>query len=82
MSLSKIHVEKYYDKDEHDALISHVTYGDPPLKKSSEPLKPILKPLNSRLEYIFLGDIEAITPYEEINLLICKPNIYYKEDDP
>ena len=49
VSLFKIHVEKYYDKDEHDALINQVTYGDLPLKKPSEPLKPILKPLPSRL---------------------------------
>ena len=49
VSLFKIQVEKYYDKDEHDALINQVTYGDPPLKKPSEPLNPILKLLPSRL---------------------------------
>ena len=44
MSLTKIHAKKYYERDEHDELISQVTYGDPPLKKLSEPLKQILKP--------------------------------------
>ena len=77
VSLTKIHVEKYCD-----ALISQVTYGDPSLKKPSEPPKPILKPLPCGLGYTFLKDIEPITPYEDINPLICKQNIYYKEDDP
>ena len=41
-----------------------------------------MKPLPSRLEYTSLGDIKAIIPYEEINPVIFKPNIYYKKDDP
>ena len=47
--LTKIHVEKHYDLDEHDAFIIQVTYGDSPLKKPSELHKPILKPFTSRL---------------------------------
>ena len=58
MSITNIHVEKLYDGDEHDALMSQVTYGDPPLKKPSEPLKPILKPLPSGLKYASLGNNE------------------------
>ena len=81
MSQTKIRVDKYYDRGEHDPLKSQVTYGDPPFKKPSEPPKPILKPLHSRLEYTFLRGIKAIITHEVINLLINKPNIYYEESD-
>ena len=76
MSLTKIHVEKYYDRDEHDALITKVTYDNSSLEKLSDPPKLISEPLPFSLEYPFLGDVEVIIPYEEINPLICKPNIY------
>ena len=59
-----------------------MTYGDPPLKKPSEPPMPILEPLPCELEYTFLGDIEDIILYEEINPLVFKPNIYHEESDP
>ena len=81
MSQTKIRVDKYYDRGEHDPLKSQVTYGDPPFKKPSEPPKPILKPLHSRLEDTFLGVTKTIIPHVVINLLIYKANIYYEKSD-
>ena len=57
VSLTKIRVEKYYDRDEHEKILLLVIYDDPPLKKLSDHLKSILKSFSSRLEYTFLGDI-------------------------
>ena len=54
VSLTKIHVEKYYDRDENDALIHQVNYDNPPSKKLSDPSKLILKPLPCGLEYTSL----------------------------
>ena len=82
VNLTKIHEEKYYDRNEHGVLISQVTNDNPPLEKLSDPPKLILEPLSCGLEYIFLGDNEDIIPYEEINPLVCKPNRYYEKDDP
>ena len=59
VSLTKIQVEKYYDRDEHEKILPLVIYDDPPLKKLSEHLKSILKPLSSRL---------SIHPLETLSL--------------
>ena len=53
---------------------------DPPLEKPSDPSKKFLEPLPCGLEYTFLRDIKDTIPYEEINPVICKLNIYYKKD--
>ena len=59
VSLTKTQLEKYYDRDEHEKILPLVIYDDPPLKKLSEHLKSILKPLSSRL---------SIHPLETLSL--------------
>ena len=39
VSLTKICVEKYYDRDEHEKILLLVIYDDSPLKKLSDLLK-------------------------------------------
>ena len=93
MSIIEIPLEKHYDRTiqdapyieeivEHENILPLVINDNPPLEKLSEPLKPILEPLSSMLEYASLRDIEVVIPYEDINLVICKLNIYYEKDDP
>ena len=56
-----------------------MTYVDQPLKKPSEPPKPILKPLPCGLEYTLLGDTKGITPYDNFSTKACTHHI---EEDP
>ena len=84
VSLTKIHVENYYDRNEHDALMSQFD-DDPFLEKPRDPPKLILEPFPNELKYAFLGENSTwpiVIPssiFEQVEEMVLNALRKYKE---